>query len=156
MAIVYLGIGSNIGDATKNCESAVQKIKFTPNIQIIKSSSFYKTKHVGGPAQEDYINGVIKIKTDLSPESCLVSFKALEKEMGRIPAPRNYPRVIDIDILFYDDIIFNNENLVIPHPLAHERLFILKGLNEIEPYFVHPVIKKTISKLYAEALVTKL
>lgn len=131
MAIAYIGIGSNIGDKQLNCENAILKLDSLKNTKILNRSILYRTEPVGGPPQEDYINGVVKVETDMTPLELLAAVKKIEDEMGREPSPRNYPRVIDLDILLYDDVVIREEKLTIPHPRMRERDFVLKGLNEI-------------------------
>ncbi|MGB2630852.1 MAG: 2-amino-4-hydroxy-6-hydroxymethyldihydropteridine diphosphokinase [Candidatus Omnitrophota bacterium] len=148
MAIIFAGIGSNIGDKKANLDEAIKRLEEEEEIRITAKSSFYETRPVGGPRQEDYLNGVIKIETSLSPESCLVVFKAIEKDMGRVPAGRSHPRAIDLDILFYEDLVMETGELAIPHPRLQERYFVLRGLAEIAPDAVHPVLGKTVRELY--------
>ncbi|MFC1549067.1 2-amino-4-hydroxy-6-hydroxymethyldihydropteridine diphosphokinase [Candidatus Omnitrophota bacterium] len=150
MSIVYLGIGSNIGERGSNCEKAVHRLRSTERVQVVARSGTYITKPVGGPSQDDYLNEVLKIKTDHAPETLLSILKDIEHEMGRKPAERNHPRVIDIDILLYDDKTVITDDLVIPHPRMHERDFVLKGLTKIAPDIVHPSFGKTVRELYEE------
>lgn len=148
MAILYAALGSNLGDKENYLKEAIKLIAAIKGAIILAKSSFYVTRPVGGPTQDDYLNGVIKIETNLSVENCLGEFKKIEKNIGRKERPRNYPREIDIDILFYDDRIINSADLVVPHPRLHEREFVLKGLNEIAPGLNHPIIGKTIKEIY--------
>ena len=149
MAVIYIGIGSNIGDKAENFKEAINRLDSQDQVTITGRSEFYRTHPAGGPPQEDYLNGVIKAETGLSPEDCLALFKRLEKEMGRVPAGEDHPRVIDLDLLLYDDIVMNTGTLTVPHPRLHERSFVLKGLAQIAPEVVHPVLEKTIRELYA-------
>ncbi|MFH1395529.1 MAG: 2-amino-4-hydroxy-6-hydroxymethyldihydropteridine diphosphokinase [Candidatus Omnitrophota bacterium] len=148
MMVSYLGLGSNVGDKEKHLNLAVEKLEQFEDISIIGKSTFYETKPVGGPPQEDYLNGVVKIKTTIPPERLLGVLKNIEQEMGRQFRPRNYPRIIDLDILFYGSAVINTGTLVVPHPRMHERYFVLKGLVEIAPDEVHPVSKKTVLEIY--------
>lgn len=151
MATVYLGIGSNIGDKEKQCEEAVRHLEETGGIEFIERSRFYATKPVGGPPQEDYLNGVVKIETARTPEELLELAKDIEKRMGREDSKvRNSSRVIDIDILLYDDMVLISEALTVPHPDMHKRSFVLEGLSEIAPEVVHPALGKNIKELYSE------
>ena len=152
MAIVYLGIGSNIGDKEVNCLEAVRRLGEATSITILESSTFYITKPVGGPPQENYLNGVVKVDTHLGPEDCLDAVKQIEKDMGRVLAGKDYPRVIDVDILLYDDVVLDQERLTIPHPRMHKREFVLKGLAEVAPNAMHPVIGETIEELYKNCM----
>lgn len=150
MPTAYLSIGSNIGDKIFNCEQAVERLRAMAGIKVRERSDLYLTQPVGGPVQDDYINGVLKIDTDIPPEKLLDTIKDIEKDMGRTHAHRNYPRLIDIDILTYDDVVLKDRKLVIPHPRMHERYFVLHGLIQVAPDMEHPVQKKTISELYNE------
>jgi 2-amino-4-hydroxy-6-hydroxymethyldihydropteridine diphosphokinase len=143
----YIGIGSNIGDRAKNLEEAVSRLGSEKGIKVTARSSFYETRPVGGPPQENYLNGALEIETPLSPEDCLKLLKHIEEAMGRVQAGRDHPRIIDLDILLYDDAIIRSEELEIPHPRMHERRFVLKGFAEIAPQTVHPVLGKTIEEL---------
>jgi len=152
MATVYLGIGSNIGNKEANCEEAVCRLSEIAGIQVMARSEFYPTKPAGDIPQEDFLNGAVKIDTALLPEDCLRMFKDIEKDMGRKESGRNHPRIVDIDILLYDDMILRRDNLTIPHPRMHERYFVLRGLAEIAPETVHPVFGKMIKELFASVI----
>lgn len=150
MAIVYLGIGSNTGQRQANFEEAIKQLRLAEGIKVITKSQFYTTEPVGGPQQEDYLNGVLKINTEIPPERVLTILKAIEKNMGRkATSIRNYPRVIDLDILLYDSVVMETNELTIPHPELSQRHFVLRGLCEIAPDLVHPVLGKTVEQLYA-------
>jgi 2-amino-4-hydroxy-6-hydroxymethyldihydropteridine diphosphokinase len=149
MATVYLGIGSNIGDREANLKEAVHRLEMTENAKVAACSSFYLTKPAGGPPQEDYLNGVLKVETGLPPGELLDTLKNIEKEMGREdPAGKNYPRIIDIDILLYDGLVMETDKLFIPHPRMHEREFVLEPFAEIAPEAVHPALERTVRELY--------
>jgi len=152
MAIAYLGIGSNIGDKAANCEEAVRLLNAFKDIRVARSSSFYGTRPVGGPPQEDYLNGVVKVTTGIPVSGLLSAVKDIEHRMGREPSGRDHPRIIDIDILFYDDLTVRTEELTVPHPRMHKRRFVLKGLCEIAPEAVHPVLARTVRELYNEVI----
>ncbi|MBF0215964.1 MAG: 2-amino-4-hydroxy-6-hydroxymethyldihydropteridine diphosphokinase [Candidatus Omnitrophica bacterium] len=150
MSKVYLSIGSNIGDRYENCNEAVRLVGGTQGIEIQRVSSLYLTKPVGGPPnQREYMNGVVEMETVLLPEACLDVLKDIEKQMGRTPAEKDHPRIIDIDILFYDSLVMEEPDLIIPHPGAHTREFVLRGLNELAPDMVHPYMGATMAELYA-------
>jgi 2-amino-4-hydroxy-6-hydroxymethyldihydropteridine diphosphokinase len=146
MSVVYLSLGSNIGDRETNLKKAVDKIKQN-KIQIIKESRIYETKPYGIKEQRDFLNLALKIETTHTPQKLIKILLDIEKEMGRVRDVKWGPRIIDIDILFYDSLIINDENLIIPHPELHNRLFVLEPLSEIAPDFIHPVIKKSIIDL---------
>ncbi|MGB2601220.1 MAG: 2-amino-4-hydroxy-6-hydroxymethyldihydropteridine diphosphokinase [Candidatus Omnitrophota bacterium] len=150
MVIVYLGIGSNIGDREKNFEEALSRLKKIDGVEALEASSTYYTKPVGGPVQDDYLNGVLKIETIIPPVELLDILKSIEKDMGRSSSDKDYPRVIDLDILLYGEERIESEKLIVPHPKMHERQFVLKGLAEIAPEAVHAGTGKTIGELYRE------
>lgn len=147
MAIVFLSMGSNVGDRRGNLTEAVRRLNSDEDIQIVKESGIYVTKPIGGPPQEDYLNGVLKVRTSVPPSRFLGKLKTIEKNMGRVRRMRNHPRIIDIDILFFDEVVLKSEILTIPHPRMHERYFVLKGLAEIAPEIIHPTIGKTAAEL---------
>ena len=132
MAIVYLGIGSNMGDREKYIHDALILFK-EYNIQILKKSSLIETAPVGGPPQGKFLNAAVKAATRLRPHCLLDVLKKIEKKLGRQKTVRNGPRPIDIDILLYDNAVINTPTLTIPHPRMMERTFVLIPLREIEP-----------------------
>ncbi len=145
--IASIGIGSNIGDKLNNCEKAISEILKADRHKLLAKSSFFKTEPVGYSSQDWFVNGVIKIQTDLEGPELLRTLKAIEFRLGRTPTLRWGPRIIDLDILFFDDIELHTEELHIPHPLIQDRKFVLAPLAEIDRSFVHPVLKKTIQEL---------
>ncbi|MBP5420972.1 MAG: 2-amino-4-hydroxy-6-hydroxymethyldihydropteridine diphosphokinase [Paludibacteraceae bacterium] len=151
MANVYIGLGSNLGDRKKNITNATVILgSVMGDIKIL--SSIYETKPWGFSSDNLFLNAVILIETDCTPETCLQMAKRIEEEMGRTYAhhERYEDRVIDIDILLYDDITIHTENLTIPHPLIQERKFVLQPLSEIAPELIHPVLNKPIKDLLEE------
>jgi len=146
MKKVYLLLGSNMGDSEKHLNKAKSLIKKQVG-SIVRASANYATAAWGNTDQPDFLNQVIVIFTKLKPESLLESILKIEKTMGRIRTTKNAPRIIDIDILFYEKEIINEKNLAIPHPLIQERNFVLIPMNELSPNFIHPVFKKTIHTL---------
>jgi 2-amino-4-hydroxy-6-hydroxymethyldihydropteridine diphosphokinase len=146
MKKVYLLLGSNMG----NSQIQLKKAKSLINKQageIIRESSIYITAAWGNTNQPDFLNQIIVINTTLSPNTLLETTLQIEDTMGRIRTIKNAPRIIDIDIIFYEKEIVNEENLQIPHPLMQERNFVLFPMNELSPQFIHPVFKKTIHQL---------
>ncbi len=134
MAIVYLGIGSNLGARIHNLEVAMGALCSTrKDMEVLDCSSIIETDPVGGPSQGLYLNGVLKIETSLSPKKLLKTLKKIEKGMGRTKSIRNAPRIIDLDILFYDDIVVDKKRLIIPHPRILERDFVMIPLKELLP-----------------------
>jgi 2-amino-4-hydroxy-6-hydroxymethyldihydropteridine diphosphokinase len=145
--IAYIGIGSNVGDKAFQCEKAVSEILKVDHHKLLAKSSFFETQPVGYTSQDWFINGVIKIETDLDPLGLLHALKAIESQLGRTETFRWGPRTIDLDILIFNDKKIETEELRIPHPLLHERQFALAPLAEIDQDLLHPILKKTIGKL---------
>tara|TARA_B100000427_G_scaffold9580_1_gene8271 strand:+ start:201 stop:701 length:501 start_codon:yes stop_codon:yes gene_type:complete len=149
----YISIGSNIGDRVINCRNAIKKISVWANITIV--SSFYETEPWGYSDDKYYLNAVFKIETSLSPYELLHKLKVIEQEMGRRKKPDNVvyqARIIDLDILFFDDIIINDIDLIIPHPKLYNRKYVLKPFLEINPDFICPFTKKTLVNILHESL----
>ena len=132
MAIVYLGVGSNLGNRTENIKKSIIILR-QAGIRVFTCSTLIETDPVGGPPQNLFINGVLKIETNLSPEDLLVVLHDIEKSLGRVKTVLNGPRTIDLDILLYDQLKLNTPTLTIPHPRMFERDFVMKPLQEIAP-----------------------
>jgi len=144
---VYLALGSNLGDRLANLKQAIDSL--TPQMEVKAKSSVYETLPWGYEDQPKFLNQVVKAKTYLDPEPLLKHLKRLEVALGRQASFPNGPRLIDMDILFYDDLILNTSSLVIPHPRLHERGFVLLPLMELSPDLVHPLIKKSVREMVA-------
>ena len=147
---VFLGLGSNVGDREEYIEQALFLLEKNPNIDVIKHSSNFETEPEGGGGQPLFLNAVIQAKTKLTPHKLLDVCNEIEATLGREREIEWGPRTIDIDILLYGDEIISDERLQIPHPLMHERLFVLKPMSEIAPKAIHPVLEKTFSVLCDE------
>ncbi len=132
MTEAYIGIGSNLGDRKRYVDAAIELLKESPNIKVEKTSPLYETGPVGGPPQGKFLNGVIKIETDLSPRQLLNRLMAIEEDLGRVRKVRNGPRTIDLDILTYGDIHIEEEDLIIPHPRMNERDFVKRPLADLK------------------------
>jgi 2-amino-4-hydroxy-6-hydroxymethyldihydropteridine diphosphokinase len=143
--ILYLSLGSNLGDRLTNLHIAISSLP--PNIQLIAQSSIYETEPWGYSNQPVFLNLVIKAKTTLEPYKVLAYIKDIENSMGRLETFRFGPRLIDLDILFYDDLVLDSPQLTIPHPRLIERAFMLVPLAEIAPELHHPILRKTIQQL---------
>ncbi|MCH8029303.1 MAG: 2-amino-4-hydroxy-6-hydroxymethyldihydropteridine diphosphokinase [Candidatus Dadabacteria bacterium] len=145
MAKAYIGIGSNMGERAGNCETALNEISKAAS--VLSVSSVYETEPVGPEPQRDFINAAAKIELDRSPYELLRFLQGLELSMGREGHRMRGPRVIDLDILFFDNFVISSKNLVVPHPRAHMRRFVLQPLCEVEPGLIHPQLKVTVSTL---------
>ena len=153
---VFLAIGSNRGDRKENIETALRLLHSEKDIEIVKVSAMLKNPPQEGIKTGYFLNGAIKVLTLLSPHELLNVCKNIEKCLGRDTEGRTYrPRVIDLDILFYEDKIINTKDLVIPHPRLHKRNFVLIPMMEIGKDFRHPVSRKTILELYKNVVITQ-
>ena len=145
--MVIILLGSNIGDRFLLLKEAQFLIRERINNQIVVSSVF-ESEPWGFQDENNFLNQVIYLETMIPPQDLLTKLLAIENEMGRKKTGSGYQsRVIDLDILFYNDLVVSEDNLIIPHPRIQERRFVLEPLNEILPDFIHPVLKKTINEL---------
>jgi 2-amino-4-hydroxy-6-hydroxymethyldihydropteridine diphosphokinase len=149
MSTAYIGIGSNLGSREENCERAI-KLLIKNGITVVKRSSMIETEPWGVQEQPKFINMAVEIETALKADALLHLLKNVEIEVGRLPTSHWGPRIIDLDILLYDDIVMETSVLEIPHPHISERDFVLKPLAEIAPEKEHPVLRKSIRKLLLE------
>jgi 2-amino-4-hydroxy-6-hydroxymethyldihydropteridine diphosphokinase len=147
----FIALGSNLGDKRKNIEIAIEKIK-EKGINILKVSSIIETEPYGYKDQDSFLNAVCLVETSLDPFSLLRVLLNIEEEMGRKRTFKWGPRNIDLDIIFYDDLVIESEELIIPHPDAHNRTFVMGPISEIEPDFVHPVLKRKVIDIYNDLL----
>lgn len=152
MARAYLSIGSNLGCKEENLCKAIKALEQTAG-RLLKCSDFIETKPWGFTSANSFLNAALSIETDLNPEQLLAETQRIERQIGRTKKSVNgtySDRPIDIDILFFDDFIVENDHLVIPHPLLHVREFVMEPLHQIAPQFVHPKLNKTVEQLYKE------
>ncbi|MGL4652416.1 2-amino-4-hydroxy-6-hydroxymethyldihydropteridine diphosphokinase [Cetobacterium sp.] len=143
----YLSIGTNIGNLKENLENAIELINRLENTSITKISSLLETEPFGDVVQDNFLNACLEIKTLFTPQELLKELLNIELELGRVRDIKWGPRVIDLDILLFNDMIIQDENLAIPHPWMCERSFVLDPLSEIAPNVIHPLEKKYISTL---------
>jgi 2-amino-4-hydroxy-6-hydroxymethyldihydropteridine diphosphokinase len=147
MKQVFLGIGSNLGNREENLNNALRSVREEVG-NVLISSSVYETEPWGFDSDNQFLNMVVEAETKLEPPALLEAVLDIEKSMGRVRNKSQYSsRIIDIDILIYDDLVVDTENLQIPHPHIHERKFILMPLAEIAPDFIHPVLNRAVSYL---------
>lgn len=144
---VYFGIGSNLGDKEKNILEALTFFREHPYCKDLKVSKLIKTEPYGYMEQDDFLNGAFYLKTLLTPEELLECISSVETNLKRERIIHWGPRTIDVDILFYDDLILHTEKLTIPHIEICKRDFVLRPLCDINPYLLHPVYKKTVTEL---------
>lgn len=143
--IVYLALGSNLGNRLANLKNAISNLP--PQLNVRKKSPVYETPPWGFKEQTAFLNQVVMADTYLEPETLLGHLKRLETALGREPSFQNGPRLIDIDILFFDDVIVDSPPLVIPHPRLHQRAFVLVPLNDIAPNLFHPLLGRQVQDL---------
>ncbi len=146
----YIALGSNIGDSETYLNEAVEKIGQIPTCTVEKVSSYLVTEPYGVTDQPDFLNACLKMRTLLYPEELLKELNRIEKEAGRERIIHWGPRTLDLDILLYDDIILEEDDLCIPHVEMHKRSFVLEPLAEIAPYKRHPVYGKTVREMLEE------
>jgi 2-amino-4-hydroxy-6-hydroxymethyldihydropteridine diphosphokinase len=144
----YIALGANLGDRGANIESAIELLQQTPGVLVSKVSSLIENPAVGGPKNSPaFLNGAVEVQTALSPRELLERLLEIERTLGRERREKWGPRVIDLDLLLYGDQIVSESHLQVPHPLMHERRFVLEPLAEIAPDVVHPVLRKTMREL---------
>ena len=139
---VYVALGSNLGDREANIKKALALLIETPHLNIRRISSFIENPAVGGPDDSpDFLNAAVELTTTLSPHALMKRLLEIEREMGRTRDKKWEPRPIDLDLLLFGDQIISDDTLIVPHPLMHERRFVLEPLVEIAPRANHPVLQ---------------
>ena len=147
---VYLSVGSNMGDREGHISAGIDKLKANEDIRVIRVSELIETEPYGEVEQDDFLNGAVKLETMLTPGGLLDVLHDIENSEGRERKEHWGPRTLDLDILLYDDLVYEEEDLVIPHYDMANRDFVLRPLKEIAPHAVHPVLGKTIGQLFFE------
>lgn len=149
MNIVYIAFGSNIGDRGAAIEEALNLIEQN-EMKIVKRSKIYETEPYGYVDQPSFLNGAVEVETNLSCRDVLERLLSIENQIGRVREFKWGPRIIDLDIIFYNNEIYDEEDLKVPHPDMQSRDFVLKPLNDLCPDYVHPILGKTIRELLGE------
>lgn len=146
----YIAVGSNMGDSRGHIAKALGQLEKHKDIQVTKVSGLLETLPYGGVEQENFVNGMFEIRTLLTPEELLRELHKIEASEGRERKIHWGPRTLDLDIIFYDDLIYSSEDLMIPHVDMENRYFVLKPLSELAPNFRHPITHKTVAQMLAE------
>lgn len=146
MSKVWIALGSNMGEGRKNLDLAI-KMMNERGVSVKKVSTYIETEPYGYTEQDNFVNAVCIAETKLSPRELLETLLKIELEMGRVRIIKWGPRIIDLDILFYEDLIIDEEDLKVPHIEIQKRSFVLEPVNEISPDKIHPVFKKTVHQL---------
>lgn len=146
--VAYIGIGSNLGDREANIRRAVEMLRQTPQVQVQRVSRLLDNPAQGGPEDSPrFLNAAVEVQTALKAADLLKRLLEIEQVIGRRRHVKWEPRIIDLDLLLYGSSILSGENLMVPHPLMHERRFVLEPLAEIAPNAVHPVVQVTVATL---------
>ena len=146
--IAYISVGSNMGDSLQNCRKGIEALTKADNSRILAQSRIYKTEPVDYEDQNWFVNMMIKLETALDPFQLLDHIKHIQRAAGRIKDSIRFgPRILDLDIILYDDRIIESERLVVPHPRMHKRRFVLKPICDIDPAIIHPVLKQEMQFL---------
>ena len=144
----YIATGANLGDRAANIRSALDQLGQTPGVEVVRTSSLMENPAVGmGDDAPPFLNGAAELRTTLGARALLHRLLEIERGMGRSRGDGWKPRPIDLDLLFFGDQVHSSDELVVPHPMLHERLFVLQPLAELAPDFVHPTLQMTVAGL---------
>ena len=148
MHTAIISVGSNIGDKQDNCQKGIDRLMASGNAFLVKASRFYRTSPVDYLDQDWFVNAAVKIETLLKPLELLEVLKAVQQQCGRTKSGIRFgPRVLDLDIIFYDRLVMNTPTLEIPHPRMHKRRFVLQPICDIDPNIVHPLLNISLKSL---------
>lgn len=147
--IAYVALGSNLGQPKHNCQQAVELLG-DDDTQVAVCSSLYRTEPVGYTGQPHFINVAAKLNTYLTPHKLFNQLKAIENRLGKDIKQRWGPRTIDLDLLLYDNLIIDDNDLQVPHPRMHTRSFVMLPMVELAPKLIHPVLAQSMQKLYEQ------
>ncbi len=147
MINAFIGIGTNLGDRKKHIAEALERLERRTDIKVIKSSSLYVTEPIGYVGQDWFLNCVVEVMTSMPPRELLSHCLSIEEQMGRTRTMQWGPRIIDLDILLYDDTVIEDDELTVPHPNMDKRRFVLVPIVEIAPDVIHPKLNKTVTDL---------
>ena len=148
MHTAIISIGSNIGDKQDNCQKGIDRLMASGKATLVKASRFYRTSPVDYLEQDWFVNAAVKLETFLDPLELLEVLKAVQQQCGRTKSGIRFgPRVLDLDIIFYDRLVMNTPTLEIPHPRMHKRRFVLQPICDIDPNIVHPLLNISLKSL---------
>jgi len=152
----FIGIGTNLGDRAANYREAIQRIGAIPGTRVVRQSSVYETEPVGDDLKYPFLNGVLEVETEIVAEQLMKRLLGIERTMGRkrvrgrkprVRRGKYRPRIIDLDLLFFDKEVIETKSLQVPHPRLHERRFVLAPMAELAPALIHPKLNVSISEL---------
>jgi len=147
VSTAYIAVGSNLGDKRQHCVAAIATLDRSPKIEVTARAGFYKTAPVGFTDQDWFVNTAVRLATDLAPVELLFRLKQIEQDAGRKKGVRFGPRVLDLDIIFYDDLVLSTDRLDIPHPRMHKRRFVLRPICDINSEILHPTLRLPVRDL---------
>jgi 2-amino-4-hydroxy-6-hydroxymethyldihydropteridine diphosphokinase len=143
----FIGLGSNLGDREANLRQALESLAQAPQTTVVRASSLYDTEPIGVEDQPHFLNAVAQLETQLTPRQLLWNLMLVERRLGRVRTQRWGPRTIDLDLLLYEDVVMEEDDLELPHPELAKRSFVLVPLVELEPLLPHPVTGETMLSL---------